>query len=326
LANYDFKLWSTPPTKIPVSAPEKAPPKKESIAYITCGVPTCTYIADAVHQAANVLGWKYQTIVAQPTPTSIAAAWQTATRLHLNGVFASGFPRSIFESSLQTLHQQGVGVFECCAPDPPGDGLTMSISGPPKNSQAVQGDREAALDVHSIKGTPDILYVDLPEFATMAAELTRYQLLMHKMSPQSQVHVIDVANADIGVTSQDTIVSYLRANPGINFIQLTQDALSAGLPAAMSAAGLHVPFAGAGGGPAPDAMIAAGQQVGTITYPFYEIFWTLVDGMGRWLNHESLQPDQISTPFYITYKGNVNSTPSTITVKLKAQYAKLWGR
>lgn len=321
----DYKKWSTPPATIPVTAPHAKPiPKDVSIAYITCGVPTCTYIANATAQAAKVLGWKYTTIAAQPTPSSIKAGWDAAVRLHPTAVLASGFPRSVFNPELAQLKKMGVGVFECCAPDPPGNGLTMSISGP--GDQAFQGDREAAMDATLAKGTPNILYVNLPEFATMAPELVRYMAAMKKYSPGAQVHVINIPNTAIGTTSQNTIVSYLRSHPDVNFIQLTQDALSAGLPAAEKAAGLKVPFGGAGGGPQPLQMIQAGVQAGTIQYPYYEIFWTLVDGVARWVNGESTAPDDISTPFFIITKQNVASTPGTIVPNLAQQYAKLWGR
>lgn len=321
----DYKKWSTPPATIPVTTPHAKPiPKNVSIAYITCGVPTCTYIANATAQAAKVLGWKYTTIAAQPTPSSIKAGWDAAVRLHPTAVLASGFPRSVFEPELQQLKKMGVGVFECCAPDPPGNGLTMSISGPA--DQAFQGDREAAMDATLAKGTPNVLYVNLPEFATMKPELERYLAAMKVYSPSAKIAVINIPNTAIGTTSQNTIVSYLRSHPDVNFIQLTQDALSAGLPAAMKAAGLNVPFAGAGGGPQPIEMIQAGQQAGTIQYPYYEIFWTLVDGVARWVNHESTAPDEISTPFFIITKQNVSSTPGTIVPGLPQQYAKLWGR
>jgi ABC-type sugar transport system substrate-binding protein len=325
LLKADFTKWSTPAKTIPVTAPQKKPiPRNVSIAYITCGVPTCTYIANAIHQAADVLGWKYTTIASQGTPESVKAAWDSAVRLHPTAVLASGINRSVFNPELLQLKKMGVGVFECCAADPPGNGLTMSISGPA--DQAFQGDREAAMVSTLAKGTPNVLYVNLPEFSTMKPELARFQLMMKKYEPSSSVHVLNIATTAIGTTSQNTIVSYLRANPDVNFVQLSQDALSAGLPAAMKAAGLNVPFGGAGGGPQPNEMIAAGQQEGTIAYPTYQIFWTLVDGIARWVTHQSLAPDQIKTPFFIMTQQNVKSTPPTIVPGLKAQFTKLWGR
>jgi ABC-type sugar transport system substrate-binding protein len=322
----DFTKWSTPPATIPVTAPHAKPiPKNVSIAYITCGVPTCTYIADAVSQAAKVLGWKYTTIAAQPTPSSIKQGWEAAVRLHPTAVLASGFDRVIFNAQLLQLKSMGVGVFECCAGDPPGNGLTMSISGPA--DQAYQGDREAAMDSTLVKGNPNVLYVNLPEFATMKPELERYLKMMKVYSPSSHVAVINESTTEEGTPAgADQIVSYLRAHPSVNFVQLAQDAMSSGLPAAMKEAGLNVPFGGAGGGPQPLQMIASGVQAGTIQYPYYEIFWTLVDGIARWVNHESTAPDDISTPFYIITKQNVNSTPGTIVPNLEQKYAKLWGR
>ena len=176
------------------------------------------------------------------------------------------------------------------------------------------------------KGTPNVLYVNLPEFATAGAGLARYTAAMRSYDANAQIHVLNIPNTAIGTTSQETIVSYLRSHPDINFIQLTQDALSAGLPAAMKAAGLNVPFAGQGGGAGPLEMIKSGVQAGTIQFPYYTIMWALVDGIARWVVGQSTAPDQISTPFFIMTKQNVNTTSPYINPNLPQQFAKLWGR
>ena len=147
-----YKEWTTPPTTIPITAPFNKPiPKNVSIAYITCGVPTCTYLADATAQAAKVLGWKYTTIAAEPTPSSQKAGWDTAVRLHPTAVLSSGFPTAVFAPELKELNKMGVGAFVCCGPqNSAAGGLTLAISGPVDQSH--QGDRAAALDAYARQG------------------------------------------------------------------------------------------------------------------------------------------------------------------------------
>ena len=124
----DFEKWSTPPESIPVSEPHSKPaPKDLSIAYITCGLPTCTTISNSVKAAAETLGWKFTALGTEPTPEAVKEAWRQAVRLKPDAVFASGFPRAVFEPELQQLKKMGVGVFECCAPDEAENGITMSV-------------------------------------------------------------------------------------------------------------------------------------------------------------------------------------------------------
>ncbi|HEY1508925.1 MAG TPA: hypothetical protein VGF93_08005 [Solirubrobacteraceae bacterium] len=324
----DYKKWSTPPPTIPVTTPLTKPaPKNLSIAYITCGLPTCTTISNSVKSAAKVLGWKFTALGSQPTPEAIKAAWGQAVRLHPDAVFASGFPSSVFAPELAQLHKMGVGVFNCCAPDKVGNGITFLAVTP--TDETVQGHYIAALAAKFANGkTPNVLFVNLPEFATIQTQYPDFVKALEEYAPGSKQTKINIPNSAIGTTSAGTIVSYLRSHPDVNYIALSQDALSAGLPAALKAAGLKVPFSGDGGGPQPRELVATGQQAGSVEFPIDQVFYTMVDAMIRWKNGQSMAPDQAALkppPYMLITKDNVNSTPTTIVPNLQQEYAKLWG-
>jgi ribose transport system substrate-binding protein len=323
----DFTKWSTPPSQIPVStALPKPAPKGMSIAYITCGLPTCTTISNSVKSAAQTLGWKFTALGSQPTPEAIKAAWGQAVRLHPDAVFASGFPSSVFAPELAELHKMGVGVFNCCAPDKVGNGITFLAVTP--TDETVQGHYIAALAAKFAKGTPNVLFVNLPEFATIQTQYPDFVSALEEYAPGAKQVKINIPNSAIGTTSAGTIVSYLRSHPDINYVALSQDALSAGLPAAMKAAGLNIPFSGDGGGPQPRELVATGQQAGSVEFPIDQVFYTMVDAFIRWKEGASMQPDQAALkppPYMLITKANVNSTPTTIVPDLKQKYAQLWG-
>jgi ribose transport system substrate-binding protein len=311
-----------------VTAPHSKPaPKGLHIVYITCGLPTCTTISNSVKSAAETLGWKYTALGSKPTPEAIKTAWGQAVRLKPDAVLASGFPRSIFEPELQQLKKMGVGVFECCAPDAAKNGITMSVVQP--DEEAVQGEYIAAVAAQFAKGTPNVLFVNLPEFAAIQPQYPAFVSKLEEYAPGAKQAKIDIPNTAIGTTSADRIVSYLRSHKDVNFVALSQDALSAGLPAAMKAAGLDVPFSGDGGGPQPRQLVASGQQTASVEFPIDQVFWTLVDGVVRWKNGESTEPDIKAVtppPYFIVTQDNVKTTPESIVTGLKDQYAKLWGR
>ena len=297
------------------------------MAYITCGLPTCTTISNSVKAAAETLGWKFTALGTKPTPEAVKAAWAQAVRLKVDAVLASGFPRAVFEPELQALRKQGGGAFTCCSPDKPGNGLTMSVVRP--GDEAVQGAYIATLAAKYAAGkVPHVLFVNLPEFAVIQAQYPIFQQKLKEYAPGATEAKIDIPNTAIGTTSADRIVSYLRSHKDINYIALSQDALSAGLPAALKAAGLKVPFSGDGGGPGPRQLVASGQQAGSVEFPIDQVFWTMMDGVIRWKNGESLDPDIKAIklpPYFLINKDNVGSTPTTIVPDLKAKYAKLWG-
>ena len=220
----------------------KPAPKGLSIAYITCGLPTCTTISNSVKSAAQTLGWKFTALGSQPTPEAIKAAWGQAVRLHPDAVFASGFPSSVFAPELAQLKKMGVGVFNCCAPDKVGNGITFLAVTP--TDETVQGHYIAALAAKFAKGTPNVLFVNLPEFATIQTQYPDFVSALEEYAPGAKQVKINIPNSAIGTTSAGTIVSYLRSHPDINYVALSQDALSAGLPAAMKAAGLNIPILG----------------------------------------------------------------------------------
>ena len=322
----DFAAWSTPPAAIAVTTPHSKPaPEGMSIAYITCGLPTCTTISDSVKSAAELLGWKFTALGSEPTPEAIKAAWGQAVRLKPDAVFSSGFPSSIFAPELAELTAMGTGVFNCCgAPD---DAMTMVVVTP--EAETAQGRYTAALAANFAKGTPNVLYVNLPEFGAIPAQYPVFQKALQEYAPGAKEASIDIPNSALGTTAATTIVSYLRSHPDVNYIALTQDALSTGLPAALKAAGLDVPFSGNGGGPQPREMVASGQQAGTVEFPIDQVFWTMVDGFIRWKNGDSVEPDvaALKPPPYFLFTGeNATDTPSTIVPGLKEKFATLWGR
>lgn len=324
----DFKKWSTPPEKIPVSAEHSKPaPEGLHIAYITCGLPTCTTISNSVKAAAETLGWKFTALGTQPTPEAIKKAWQQAVRLKPDAVLASGFPSAVFAPELKQLKDMGVGVFQCCAEDKEGNGIEMVVVTP--EDETIQGEYIAAVAATFTEGkTPNVLFVNLPEFAAIQTQYPAFVKKLEEYAPGAKQAKIDIPNSAIGTTSADRIVSYLRSHKDVNFVALSQDALSAGLPAALKAAGLEVPFSGDGGGPQPRELVASGQQAASVEFPIDQVFWTMVDGVVRWKNGESLDPDREALkppPYFIVTKDNVK-TPSSIVPDLKEQYSQLWGR
>jgi len=315
------------PTTIPVTAAHTKPiPKGKSIAYITCGVATCEDIATVIGKAATVLGWTFTKIESTGAPESVKAAFDTAVRLHPTALLDSGFDKVEFAPELAELKKMHVGVFECCNTDPVGDGILWNRSG--LVDQGGQGQEQAAWAAVQTAGKANVLFVNLPAYVIEAGVQTAFDADLPKYCPACQVHSINIALSGIP-TAANTIVSYLRAHPSVNWVALDQDALAPGLPAALKAAGLgNVRFSGQGATAVNYQYIETGQESATVEFPLYEFWWTAVDAITRWVSGESLAPDEIATPWHLVTKANLTDLTGTapITKNLVAQFKALWHR
>jgi ribose transport system substrate-binding protein len=118
------------PTKIEVTEPVGATiPKGKTIDWIQCSIPACTQLGTALKEATDTLGWTLNTIDGGITPETIANAWAKAAANKHDAVIASGFPRSIFEQSLQELKAANIPVIDIDVTDPAENGITAVIQG-----------------------------------------------------------------------------------------------------------------------------------------------------------------------------------------------------
>jgi len=319
------------PKEIAVTAPHTKPiPKGKSIEWINCGVTACTQEGNVVASAAKILGWKFTALQTTGEPQSVQAAFQTAVTTKPTAVLSTGFNQDEFAPQLKKLAAEGVGVYECCTTDTPLVGGDRLINLSTAGNQGLAGQAAAAWVTVQTKAKANVLYVDLPDYTILQQEKTTFYADLAKYCTGCTVANIDIPLSGIA-TAASTIVSYLRAHPSVNWVQLCQDALAPGLPAALKAAGLSkkVQFSGIGPTAIDYQYVADGQESATVEWPQYEVLYQLVDAVARHITGESLAPDNVEpTDYHIIDRANVSESSPTIpiTKDLVAEYTKLWGR
>ena len=118
------------PGQIEVTQPLGAPvPRGKTVDWVQCSIPACTQLGQALKQGTDALGWTLDVIDGGITPESIADAWSIAVRSHHDAVIGSGFPRSIFETQVQSLAKANTPIVLIDVTDAPGNGVTGVIQG-----------------------------------------------------------------------------------------------------------------------------------------------------------------------------------------------------
>jgi len=315
------------PTRIPNAEPITKPiPKGKNITFLSCGNSTCNLEADIIKEATDALGWSLTTISSDGTPEKVKAAWQQVLRTKPDGVIYTATDRAIFNAELTEASAMGIEVVACCTTDPADDKVLDFVIGTPEETKSV-GRLLAAWVVDQSAGQGHAVYVDLSAFKILGTIRDSFTETVASLCPGCSTDKLDIPITALGKDVPDRIVSYLRSHPKVKYVVLSVDGgLGSGLPAALKAAGLgDVKVIGEGPDETTLQYIAGGQQQATVTFPYYEEMFSLVDALAR--KFAGVPTDQgIVVPDWIVDAKNMPTSDKIFPVvaDVKEQYFKLW--
>jgi ribose transport system substrate-binding protein len=320
--------FSEQPTEIPNDEPIEADiPTGKRITFLSCGTSTCNLEADIIREATDVLGWELSTIANDGTPEKVKAAWQQILREKPDGVIYTATPVEAFKSELEQAAAMGIEVVACCTTDPADDALDFVIGTPAQSERP--GRLMAAYVIDKSEGAGDAVFVDLSAFEIIQAISKGFSETMDEMCPGCSYESLDIPVTALGKDVPDRIVSYLRSHPDTKYVVLSVDgALGAGLPAALSAAGLNdITVVGEGPDETTLQYISSGQQEATVTFPYYEEMFSLVDALARKFAGAPLE-EEITVPDWIVTADTLPQDDAIFPVveDVREQYAELWGK
>lgn len=315
------------PTEIPNDEPITAPiPKGKNITFLSCGASSCNLEADIIKEATDALGWNLTTISNDGTPEKVKAAWQQILRTKPDGVIYTATDRAIFDAELTQAAALGIEVVACCTTDPPDGEKLDYVIGKPEHSKNV-GRLLAAWVIEQSAGEGDAVYVDLSAFKILGTIRESFETTVAELCPGCSTDKLDIPITALGKDVTDRIVSYLRSHPNVKYVVLSVDgALGAGLPAGLKAAGLNdIKVIGEGPDETTLQYIAGGQQSATVTFPYYEEMFSLVDALARKFAGVPME-EKVLVPDWIVTADNLPTADKIFPVvaDVKEQYFKLW--
>jgi ribose transport system substrate-binding protein len=321
--------YTTPPTKINITDKVTKPiPTGKTITFVQCTALACQPMADAMRQAAGVLGWKLRTIITQPTPEAIKASFEQVIREKPDGVVYTGFTRQLMEPQLKQLDALGIPVVASAVPDKPGGALKAVVRG--ADETGFGGKLAAAWIVANSGGHANVGYLNLPAYAIYASLYTDFVKEMGRLCPQCHIEKLDIPATALGKDAPERVVSLVRRNPAMNYVFSSNDDLLVGVPAALKAAGLQqkVKLVGSAPGLTNLQYIANGEETASLAVPLPELAWWLMDGMVRELSGSPISGTEKALPRVIWTKDNLRSSTqiTPVVANYQQQFKQVWGK
>lgn len=315
------------PTEIAVTEPIGVPiPSDKTIGFVSCGADVCIELGNALTAAADALGWTTQIISTDGSVEQVSNAWRQLANSDVDAVYGSGYPREIFEGSLQQLEAKGVPVVMCCTVDEPGNGITV-MQGQSADYGPLAELWAASVTVDS-GAAGEVLYVSNPGFSTQE-DMTRYfKEDLAEMCPDCTIQDLEIPLSAVGTESSNRIVSTLRANPDIKHVVVAYGGVTVGLPAALETAGLgDVKIIDQSATLQGYQYIATGEQLGTVVYPYRDSMWQAADTFARVFTDQPIDPSDQPPQFWYVDQDNLPGTGEYFpTVEgYQEQYKQLWG-
>jgi ABC-type sugar transport system substrate-binding protein len=320
---------SARPESIDSLAPIGKPvPTGKEIAFISCGVEACEVQGDIIKQGAADLGWTAKTIGTDGSPEQLQNAFGTALRQGADAVILNAVTRSVVARQLEQAQQQGVPFVTLSSVEKTGDGILANIADT-RNSGRI-GEILAAQIVSDSEGAANTLYVNISAFQILHALGDQFESAYKKYCAECEYGSIDIPVASLGKDAPDRIVSYLRSHPEVNHVVLSvSNALGAGLPAALQAAGLadRVKIIGQSGDTQTFQDLQAGNIEAVVPYDYYTVDYLMLDALARHFAGAKVQ----NTPpdLWLVDKDNIPKTnaPAFSPVEdYQAQWSELWGK
>jgi ABC-type sugar transport system substrate-binding protein len=321
---------TTRPTTLDLAKPVgKKIPTGKKIVFISCGVEACEIQGDIIKEGAALLGWTVETIGTDGSPEQLQNAFETALRQHADGVILNAVTRSVVAKQLEEAKKQGVPFVTLSSVEKTGDGILANIADT-RNSGRI-GELLGAEIVSDSGGDANTLYVNISAFQILKALGDQFKSSYKKYCPDCEYGSIDIPAASLGKDAPDRIVSYLRSHPQVNYVVLSvSNALGAGLPAALRAAGLadKVKIIGQSGDTQTFQDLQAGNIAAVVPYDYYAVDYMMLDALAR---HFAGVPvaDQ-SPPLWIVTRENMPQEATKglfpIVPNYQEQFKKVWGK
>jgi ABC-type sugar transport system substrate-binding protein len=308
----------------------KPVPAGKKIAFISCGVQACEVQGNIIKQGAADLGWTASTINTDGSPEQLQNAFETALRQGADAVILNAVNRAAVAKQIAEAKRKGVAFVTCCSTAPPGDGILANVAG--TGNSAKIGQSLAADIVADSHGKANTLYVNISAFEILKALGTQFESTYKQLCPGCGSATLDVPVTSIGKDAPDRIVSYLRSHPQVNYVVLSvSNALGAGLPAALSAAGLadKVKVVGQSGDTQTFQDLASNKMQSVVQFDYYAIDYLMLDALARHFAGAPEQPNA-TPPLWIV---NAHNMPADATQGLfpvvtnyRSEFKQLWGK
>jgi ABC-type sugar transport system substrate-binding protein len=324
------KQATTRPTSIGLTKPIGKPvPTGKKVVFISCGVEACEIQGNIIKQGAADLGWTAETIGTDGSPEQLQNAFKTALRQGADGVIINAVNRASVAKQIEQAKKEGVAFVTSASVDEPGDGILANIAD--KRNSGNIGEHLAAQIVADSNGKANTLFVNISAFQILKALGDQFSSSYKKYCADCKYDALDIPVTSLGKDAPDRIVSYLRSHPQVNYVVLSvSNALGAGLPAALRAAGLadKVKIVGQSGDSQTFQDLQAKNINSVAAYDYYTVDYLMLDALAR--HFAGAPPQPANPPLWLVTPENMPAEATKglfpVVPTYRDEFKKLWGK
>lgn len=320
-----------PPTKILQTIPLKSkPPTGKLVIYMNPGNAPAQLIAGGIQQAADALGWTFESITYNPaSPATLQAGMMNALQKNPVGVLTIAEDPSKWGTAVTAAYAAAkvpiIANSEC----------PVSIGGPvfAGASSCVNfvapGKILADWFIADSKGQGKVIFQSMAMYPTLVVLRDAFLAEIKAKCPGCTAQVVETTLGQLSSGQIPSIlVNALRANPSVNYLFFDNAAWATGIMPALDAAGLLSRIKV--GGNAIDTIALSnlknGQGVAWTATPFPQYGYAGIDSLLRVLTKSSGISKNAVIPFQLVTSVNAASVtlPYIQPANSLEQYKKLW--
>ncbi|WP_231373729.1 substrate-binding domain-containing protein [Nocardia sp. 348MFTsu5.1] len=295
--------------------------------WLECDLPVCKFQREGAEQAAAAVGWTFKVLgysLADPA-TQVSALLQ-ALQFSPAAVGTTSLQESQFGAVIPAYEKAGAVILNAYSSAPPTGPIISNYDGP--EFSAISGRRMANWMIADSNGTGKALVVSVDSVEALKVKDEAFTTFVDENCNECTVSKLKFSYEDMASgNAPATIIGALQQDPSIQYVIFPIGSFSAGMPAALAAAGLtgKVKIAGDGGGVQNLTAMKAGTENAWTQTNLEFIGWHSVDGalrhdQGLIIDNEVYSPQRLLTndqPFEVS--DNLNE-PTDIG----AQFKKVW--
>lgn len=304
---------SANPEGVGIDVPlSKTPEAGKYIIMLLTGEPVAKVKADAMAEAAEVLGWKFETIAIGATAEGPQQAMQSAIAKSPDGISYSGFPGTAFGTAMDDAAAAGIPVIaDTVVEEPTGPVLNTSLDNDVQ--VANWGKMVAAQFIVDSEGTGHGATFTMTEYPILVAWQEALKAAVDEWCPECELTEVATPASDIGTKMPASVVSTLQRDPDIEYAMFSIGDQTLGLSPALNAAGLNsVKVLGETPAEANIEAIKSGAESAWTGFPTIILGWRIMDLWARHFNGDDIKaPGDALLPLQMITQDNIDDVALT---------------
>lgn len=324
-------------TQIYVTEPLGGSVTGKKLVYAEPAIPIGAIVGDKIEEAAKAIGFGFRRVNIGADPAAIAAGMDQIMALSPDAVIVTAFdPASTWKSQALKLKAKNIAtvliggiacdnILAMCKADEVG--VSLSLVG--AAAAEAMGSLQAAKVIVDAKGKANAVYFgDAMLGNSPYLEKGFVNRLKECSGCSARSQQMPSASIQSGAAASQ-IVSFLQANPEVNYASLQYGDFATGVPTALKAAGLNsFRFTTQASGPAQhDDIKAGGSQIADVPVPLGYLGYLAVDSAARFVVGGKVTAGQVQQPMTLFTKDFIDTSDNGFWPGIagyRDQFKALW--